>query len=145
MVGSGQRILSPSSGRGVRALRTIYAVIALLALATPASAGFVPNRAAWLALTPEQRSGYAIGLYDALLMFSLQDKSDEAIVRGTQKCFVEQKIGSGDIETMLDKGYGDVANWSHPPLYIFIDARKKLCLRYINEERRAFGLPPWTP
>ncbi len=116
--------------------------VGLLAFAaTPASAGYINNKADWNRL--DDRHSYVMGLYDGLAVTASNSLEDAAYSAGWHRCLQDNNITSVELVQMIDQGYAaDVANWSLPPISMMLRGMRRLCETQINEALANEGLEP---
>ncbi|MDR2857458.1 MAG: hypothetical protein LBV50_06390 [Novosphingobium sp.] len=119
------------------------ALIAALIAPGAAWAGYINNRAAWLALTPEARVGYVQGLNDSINYIFTDDSLPTALTKkGRLRCLVEQKTTSAILADRITMAYRDDRFAEAAPTALYVFRMQDVCRAYINAERANFGLPP---
>lgn len=119
----------------------LAAFIALLAPAA-AQAGYINNRAQWLALTPEGRAGYVQGMADSLNYMYADDSLATALAkRARNRCLAEQRTTAAILADRITTGYKDDRLAGIAPTAMFFLRMTEVCKSYINQERSGFGLP----
>lgn len=122
-------------------MKKIIATVGL-ALATHANAGmFVSNYGQWSRLTDSQKSGYAMGLNDGLMVVG-SDPAGDALTMGVDACLGRMNFTNEMTVKFIESGYADTAAWSKPPLVIFLDGMNRMCRDDINRQRTNRGLKP---
>ena len=108
-----------------------------------AAAGYVNERAAWQALTPEARIGYVQGLNDSLNYTFLDDTLVNALAkRGRTACLAGQKTTAAQLAELITIAYRSQANAMLAPSALYILRMGDICRDYINRARQDFGLGP---
>jgi len=122
----------------------LFAGMALLAQAVSAgAAGFINDRRAWNALTPEGRAGYVQGLNDSLNYIFADDTLAEALAKqGRTRCLTDLKLSAGGIADRMNFLYRDDRYAAAPPTAVYILKMAEICKSYIDRERASFGLGP---
>lgn len=116
--------------------------VALLAPAT-AQAGYINNRAQWLALTPEARAGYVQGMADSLNYMYADDSLSTALVKKARnRCLADQRTTAAILADRITTGYKDDRFAGLAPTAMFFIRMQDVCKSYINQERASFGLSP---
>lgn len=118
---------------------------ALAAVLVPAAvqAGYVNNRAQWLALTPEARAGYVQGMADSLNYMYADDSLSTALAkRARNRCLSEQRTTAAILADRITTGYKDERLAGLAPPAMFFIKMSEVCKSYINQERISFGLAP---
>lgn len=114
------------------------------ALSGPAeAAGFVNDRTAWQALTPEARIGYVQGLNDSLNYTFVDDTLVAALAkRGRTACLVQQRTTAAQLSELITIAYRSPQNAPLAPSAIYILRMTDICREFINKARQDFGLGP---
>lgn len=116
----------------------------LAALPAPAGAlGFVNDKAAWQALTPEARIGYVQGLNDSLNYTFVDDTLVAALAkRGRTICLAQQKTTAAQLSELITIAYRSPQNAQFAPAALYILRMGEICRDQINRARQEFGLGP---
>lgn len=130
--------------RRTPALLVSLGLAGALALPLPASAaGYVNDKAAWQALTPEARIGYVQGLNDSLNYTFLDDTLVNALAkRGRTACLAGQKTTAAQLSELITIAYRSPQNAALAPSALYIMRMGDICRDYINRARQDFGLGP---
>lgn len=109
-------------------LRPLAVAAVVLALATPATAGFV-NGAQWLKLSAEEQSAYVAGVYDALVTYSTSTGESEVNIH-YQTCAARARLTPESIVTALKKDFeADAKLMAAPMPGTFLAYLVRLCGR----------------
>jgi len=126
----------------VKKLACLFAVI-VAATPVTASANFIVNRAGWNELSAQQKEGYAVGVFDALLIVYQDEKRLSAAAMGRSDCATELKITGADLSKMISDAYArDSANWQQQPSALLYTETYRTCKTYIDAQRAKLGLTP---
>lgn len=119
----------------------LLTVVVAIGSASPASAGYINNKAEWNRL--DDKHSYVMGVFDGLAVSTSDSKEDQAYFFGWNRCSQENGLTSLEFVQMVDQVYAeDVSNWSLPPLSMMLKGLNRLCVTQLNEEREDLGLPP---
>lgn len=124
---------------------TGFKLAACFALLAPAAAqaGYINNRAQWLALTPEGRAGYVQGMADSLNYMYADDSLATALAkRARNRCLADQRTTAAILADRITTGYKDERLAGIAPAAMFFIRMMDVCKSYINQERTSFGLAP---
>lgn len=115
-----------------------------LGIAAPAhAAGYVNDRAGWMALTPESKAAYVQGMNDSLNYIFIDDSLVDAMAKkGRTECLVALQTNSAQLADRITTAYQDSRMAGFAPVAIYIIKMGETCRPYINKERAAFGLGP---
>ena len=116
---------------------------ALQPTAAVAANGYVPDAAAYLALTPESRSAYVQGLNDAINYIFVDDTLVAALAkRGRIECLINMETNSSLLADRITMAYRDAKYKDLAPTAVYIIKMGEVCRTYINNERVKYGLGP---
>lgn len=124
-------------------MKKIACLIATMVALSPvtASANFIENRASWNELSAQQKEGYAVGVFDALLFVYQNNKDLSAAALGRLDCAGELAITGPDLSKMISDAYArDTANWQQRPSALLYTETYRTCKTYIDAERVKLGL-----
>lgn len=121
---------------------TIF-VAALALTPSMASASWVENRTQWRGLSAEQKSGYAMGALDIMMMPFANDKVQSAGAIGRFDCVRALELNSDDITKIITDAYErDTTYWGNTAGGVLYTETHRMCKSYINTNRVKMGLPP---
>lgn len=128
-----------------KTLAMILACSLAASAATPAYAvGYVNDKDAWMALTPESKAAYVQGLNDSLNYVFVDDTLMNAMAKkGRTECLVALQTSSSLLADRITYAYTkDKGMAGYAPTAVYIIKMGELCRSYINRERAAYGLGP---
>jgi len=108
-----------------------------------AANGYVPDAAAYLALTPESRAAYVQGVNDAINYIFVDDTLVAALAkRGRIECLINMETNSSLLADRITMAYRDAKYKDLAPTAVYIIKMGEICRTYINAERVKYGLGP---
>lgn len=111
--------------------------------APAAAAGYVNNRAQWLALNAEARAAYAQAMNDSLNYIFTDDALATALTKlGRTQCMIDNGITAAKLADKITEGYKDERYALFSPTAIYIVRITEECKLSINRSRLSFGLGP---
>jgi len=124
-------------------IAALVCAAALVSASTAQATGYVNDKAAWQALTPEARIGYVQGLNDALNYTFLDDTLVNALAkRGRTACLAANKTTAAQLSEYITIAYRSQQNAPLAPTAIYIIKMGDICSDYVNRARQDFGLGP---
>jgi hypothetical protein len=110
---------------------------------TGRAAGYVNDRQGWLAMPPESRAGYILGINDSANLVYLDDSLVTAVgKKGRTRCLQQQKTTAAILADRITMAYREDRFASMSPSIVYILKMNQVCKTYIDAERAQFGLGP---
>lgn len=127
-----------------RTSRLLFCLMALALASGPARADFVKDAREWKALGPEGQAAYAMAIFDVMTVVVNADPFSAARANGLRLCAMTLKLTAANVAQAITRFYVDVPEAQRATPFIAFNnyMERGACSPFINEARRAMGLPP---